>query len=191
MTSNNIGVALEGTASRTALQNYDILWRIFGAGCSPRYLDGEPHNFLGDTFRGGSVEDMNKDAADLARWARVSRKFSDPALRRLWATLFGITPLFYLLAPRSISGYGLDDAFSKVSIPRPNNCLIVSHLMSPVVWQILKAQLWNDADRWGRFQYYARLVHKVEFYWEFDVAPDLQCQLAHVLIHRIWRISRR
>ena len=64
MTSNGIGVALEVTASQTALQNYNILWRIFGAGCKLRYLDGEPHNFLGDTFRDGPVEDMSKEAAD-------------------------------------------------------------------------------------------------------------------------------
>ena len=132
MTSNDIGVSLEVAASRTALQNYDILWRIFGAGYRPRYLDNEPQGVLEYEFRDGLVEELRKHAVDLGRWARVSRTFSDPALRHLWVALFGLTPLLYLLAPGPISKHGEDDVLSEVSL-QSERCIIMPHLTSTAV----------------------------------------------------------
>ena len=66
------------STAAAVLQNVDILYSLF---------DGN-HGFHGVLTRG-----------DLARCARVSRAFSDAALRVLWRNPLTLRPLWHVLAP--------------------------------------------------------------------------------------------
>ncbi|TBU34390.1 hypothetical protein BD311DRAFT_279747 [Dichomitus squalens] len=92
---------------------------------------------------------------DMARWVRVSRAFSTPALRLLWAAPPSLAPLWSLLAPKTTS----------------------SGRSADLSEQILKSQLWNEPDRWERFLSYAPLVQKVHLR-----SKSLELQLVRALV---------
>lgn len=70
--------ALSSAAASAVLQNLDILFTLFDGNHSP-------HGALTDS--------------DLARCARVSRAFSDAALRVLWRDPPTLVPLWHVLDP--------------------------------------------------------------------------------------------
>ncbi|PIL26089.1 hypothetical protein GSI_11843 [Ganoderma sinense ZZ0214-1] len=84
-------------------------------------------------FDGSYYRDRRELAAfDLRNCALACRAFNEPALRALWKTMSPPKPLWHLLAPDR----------------HPE--------------EIISDELYKDAARWNRFQWYARFVRELE-----------------------------
>ena len=107
-------------ACRTALSNYDILWHIL----SSHYISGRTQ---ADVTRRDYLNEK-----DMAQCARVSHAFSTPASRLLWSKLRSLWPLWYLLAPATLSHQ------DNLSVVSPLRCLhrrmIVMHDLSSIMY---------------------------------------------------------
>lgn len=91
-------------SSHVALETYDILQHIFEQLSLP--LDVSPMESFGTCY--AYLGDRRYSLQTFARFARVCKFWSDPALRILWKQLSSIRPLLRLVVddPTSLSNQG-------------------------------------------------------------------------------------